>query len=620
MWAYRRREDGKYEIYNTQTGQTDGQVYDTPTAALKAIAAANRGGALPTATPVPPTITTPQPSITPPSLPGGGLATPTPAPTATATPAPAAPPAAPAPAPAPPAQIAPNSGMPNLDGVSPDALATLYEAAAAAGFVGDSLHRAVATALAESPGARVGRWSDQNMNGEKSIGPWQINLDAHAANVPGTSLAAKIAWLSDPYNAAQMAFRISSGGTDFSPWSVWHQTIKSGGKTINVGAPAAAIYENLWAQAAAGATGGGVPGQIQPPSLPSAGLADVNAPTAPGFTPAAPPPPPRIWDYFVDPKTGDPYIEIIETGDVFKLPPGAQEDSVEAIYAVLLNLPPDSPNRAVIAQEFELAKQDQGVDEFGRPYAGTNELGQSFSTRYSGPPLPEALPQWMQNDIITNGDFVDFERQRRRGLNFDLYGEPSFARLPSGQLVVDYANNPAMAGVTGPVFANGGRVFRNLEEAQDAEYALGVASAMEPTARMRALDWDPEADYGFATNDELLAALDKAEAAQRRGSRGGGGGRRGSSVVSMPTGDTRTSSFVTLQGQGVNDVAGTEVVETPVMGQFSIHGARFNPDFSRWATPSQISVPAMEPELAPNPRDVISEHRRMQLATIGYGY
>jgi hypothetical protein len=45
MWAYRRREDGKYEIYNKETGQTNGQVYNTPTEALKAIAAANKGGA-----------------------------------------------------------------------------------------------------------------------------------------------------------------------------------------------------------------------------------------------------------------------------------------------------------------------------------------------------------------------------------------------------------------------------------------------------------------------------------------------------------------------------------------------------------------------------------------------
>lgn len=107
-----------------------------------------------------------------------------------------------------------------------DAAATLYDAASKAGFTGDALHRAVATALAESGG----NFGANNTKGEDSRGPWQINVGAGAhPQLAGVDLY-------DPYIAAKEAYRISSGGKDWSPWSVWHQ---------NVGAPAQPIYSGL---------------------------------------------------------------------------------------------------------------------------------------------------------------------------------------------------------------------------------------------------------------------------------------------------------------------------------------------------------------------------------------
>src|SRR5690606_14257347 len=97
---------------------------------------------------------------------------------------------------------------PAIQGYDSNVIATLYDAAAQAGFTGDALHRVVATALAESGGD----CGAHNHKGEDSRGPLQV------------------------YVAMRHAYTISSGGTDFSPWSVWHDW---------AGKPAEAIYGQL---------------------------------------------------------------------------------------------------------------------------------------------------------------------------------------------------------------------------------------------------------------------------------------------------------------------------------------------------------------------------------------
>lgn len=121
-------------------------------------------------------------------------------------------------------------------GYDQQVVATLYDAAQKAGFTGDALHRAVATALAESSG----NFGAENRSAlgvpENSMGVWQINLDAHSDKVPGATFEDKVQWLKDPYNAAKIAYQVSSGGSDFSPWSVWHD---------KYGKPAEAVYTQL---------------------------------------------------------------------------------------------------------------------------------------------------------------------------------------------------------------------------------------------------------------------------------------------------------------------------------------------------------------------------------------
>jgi hypothetical protein len=157
-------------------------------------------------------------------------------------------------APAPPARLAPAAvpapGQPSIGGpikgleqYDQQAVATLYDAAAQAGFTGDGLHMAVATALAESGG----KFNAENRSKlgvqENSMGAWQINLDAHAAKVPGATFEQKVEWLKDPYNAAKIAFQVSSGGTNWQPWSVWHD---------KYGKPAEGLYSKLAASGGAG--------------------------------------------------------------------------------------------------------------------------------------------------------------------------------------------------------------------------------------------------------------------------------------------------------------------------------------------------------------------------------
>lgn len=92
--------------------------------------------------------------------------------------------------------------------------AQIAGAAKAAGFSGGSLATAVAVALAESsgdPGA-----TNQNTNGSTDYGLWQIN------SVHGPLL--KQGDWRNPTDNAKMAFRVSAGGTTWTPWT----TYKSG--------------------------------------------------------------------------------------------------------------------------------------------------------------------------------------------------------------------------------------------------------------------------------------------------------------------------------------------------------------------------------------------------------
>ena len=79
--------------------------------------------------------------------------------------------------------------------------------AAAAGFKGTSLAMAIAVALAESSGNPVATNLDDN--GTIDRGVWQIN-SVH------TSVSDACAY--DPPCAAEAAFAISDGGTDWEPW------------------------------------------------------------------------------------------------------------------------------------------------------------------------------------------------------------------------------------------------------------------------------------------------------------------------------------------------------------------------------------------------------------------
>jgi rubrerythrin len=98
------------------------------------------------------------------------------------------------------------------------------QAASAAGFRGQALEEAVAVARAEST------FNPAAANPTSSArGMWQIMLTAH----PGDP---DISRWADPYASARMAWRISKGGTDWSPWSVWPSVRGTVGAVQPVGA------------------------------------------------------------------------------------------------------------------------------------------------------------------------------------------------------------------------------------------------------------------------------------------------------------------------------------------------------------------------------------------------
>lgn len=85
--------------------------------------------------------------------------------------------------------------------------------AAAAGFTGDALVKAVAVALAESGGntKAVGVNSDRWRSRDRGL--WQINDHWHPEVTDAQAF--------DPNGCARAAFAISSRGTNWSPWSTW---------------------------------------------------------------------------------------------------------------------------------------------------------------------------------------------------------------------------------------------------------------------------------------------------------------------------------------------------------------------------------------------------------------
>ena len=83
--------------------------------------------------------------------------------------------------------------------------ADLVQYASAAGFSGQALQTAVAISLAEDTTSNPHAISPTG-----DYGLWQINLAAH----PDVTQACAF----DPYCAAQAAYRISQGGTDWTPW------------------------------------------------------------------------------------------------------------------------------------------------------------------------------------------------------------------------------------------------------------------------------------------------------------------------------------------------------------------------------------------------------------------
>jgi len=95
--------------------------------------------------------------------------------------------------------------------------------ASAAGFSGTGLQWAVAVALAESGGRTdaVGQNTDKHKSVDRGL--WQINSYWH----PEVTAAATF----DPRQAAAAAFRISKGGTDWSPWV----TAKNGAALAQLG-------------------------------------------------------------------------------------------------------------------------------------------------------------------------------------------------------------------------------------------------------------------------------------------------------------------------------------------------------------------------------------------------
>jgi hypothetical protein len=126
------------------------------------------------------------------------------------------------------------------------------QAASAAGFRGRALEEAVAVARAEST------FNPAAANPTSSArGMWQIMLTAHAGDPDIGNWA-------DPFASARMAWRISKGGTDWSPWSVWPAVRGKVGAAQPVGADSytCALSPSTYKTGAGVAWGGYQNGQV----------------------------------------------------------------------------------------------------------------------------------------------------------------------------------------------------------------------------------------------------------------------------------------------------------------------------------------------------------------------
>lgn len=119
--------------------------------------------------------------------------------------------------PSPPPKLASGGGT---DAPGRMSLSELRAAAERAGFQGDPANIIAATAMAESGGNPHAA----NEKGEHSYGVTQINADAHGP-------VAREA-LGNPDRAMELAYKISKGGTDFTPWTMF----KNGGYKQYLGA------------------------------------------------------------------------------------------------------------------------------------------------------------------------------------------------------------------------------------------------------------------------------------------------------------------------------------------------------------------------------------------------
>jgi hypothetical protein len=89
-------------------------------------------------------------------------------------------------------------------------VAQLQSLALSVGFPASAAPTAAAIAMAES-GGNPNAYGDASLGG--SIGLWQIYTKAHP-NFNASSLY-------DPTYNAQAAYSVSSGGTNWAPWSTW---------------------------------------------------------------------------------------------------------------------------------------------------------------------------------------------------------------------------------------------------------------------------------------------------------------------------------------------------------------------------------------------------------------
>jgi hypothetical protein len=93
--------------------------------------------------------------------------------------------------------------------VSGQGIQAVVQAAKAAGFTGEALVTAVAVAMAESGGVP----QKSKFEGEESYGMWQVHIPSHPEYTPDQMM--------DPTQNAQAAFKISGGGQNWKPWSVY---------------------------------------------------------------------------------------------------------------------------------------------------------------------------------------------------------------------------------------------------------------------------------------------------------------------------------------------------------------------------------------------------------------